>query len=532
MSALTGQDGPVADEVADESVGEAVSEVDVVIVGAGLSGIGAACQYRSAFPDLRIAVLEEREAIGGTWDLFRYPGVRSDSDMSTLGYSFRPFGLDQENPPAIADGALIRDYIEDTAREFGVDRAVRFGHRVTRADWDSATARWTVTAETGGSDGPRTVTITARWVSACAGYYDTAQGHRPPLPGAAQFTGVWADPQHWPAELDWTDRRVVVIGSGATAVSIVPVLAERAARVTMLQRTPSDVLAIPRGDTLSARLRRVLPHRTAARVVRGKNAVVVLGFHQFARRLPTRARRFIQAGARRSLPPSVDVDVHFAPPYAPWDQRVCFVPDGDLFRALSGERAEIVTDHIDTITPDGIRLRSGRHLPADVIVPATGLRVRLLGGLRLHVDGVAVDPPDTVVYKGTMLSGVPNFNQIVGYPNASWTLKADLASGFVVRVLRELARRGADWAVPDRPAPADVSDRPLLDLQSGYLRRAAGTMPRQGTRGPWRMHQNWLRDVVLLRWRPVTDTGLRFGRVGRAPAEHSSDPATTGAHRR
>ncbi|TKV56428.1 NAD(P)/FAD-dependent oxidoreductase [Nakamurella flava] len=503
--------------------------VDVVIVGAGLSGIGAACQYRQAFPDLAIAVLEERAAIGGTWDLFRYPGVRSDSDMSTLGYSFRPFGLGLDDPPTIADGALIRDYIEQTAREFGVDRCVRFGHRVVRADWNWTTARWTVTAETTGPDGRRTVRLSARWLSACAGYYDTARGHRPALPGADEFTGVWADPQHWPADLDWTDRRVVVIGSGATAISIVPALAQRAARVTMLQRTPSDVLAIPRGDALSARLRRVLPPRSVARVVRGKNAVVALGFHQFARRLPTRARRFIQAGARRSLPPSVDVDVHFAPPYAPWDQRVCFVPDGDLFQALSGERAEIVTDHIDTLTPDGIRLRSGRHLPADVIVPATGLQVRLLGGLRLHVDGALIEPQDTVVYKGTMLSGVPNFNQVVGYPNASWTLKADLASGFVVRVLRELGKRGADWAVPDRPDPADVSDRPLLDLQSGYIRRAAGTMPRQGRRGPWRMHQNWLRDVVLLRWRPVTDTGLRFGRQPGHPNDGRPQHETTGA---
>lgn len=504
-------------------------QVDVIVVGAGLSGIGAACQYRQAFPDLTIAVLEERDAIGGTWDLFRYPGVRSDSDMSTLGYSFRPFGLGLENPPTIADGALIRDYIQDTAREFGVDRAVRFGHRVVRADWDSTTARWTVTAQAQTDTGRRTVRITSRWLSACAGYYDTGHGHRPAFPGAETFTGVWADPQRWPEDLDWTGKRVVVIGSGATAVSIVPALADRAARVTMLQRTPSDVLAIPRGDDLARRLRRVLPARAAARVVRARNALVTLGFHQFARRLPTRARRFIQAGARRSLPPSVDVDVHFAPPYAPWDQRVCFVPDGDLFRALSGERAEIVTDHIDTVTADGIRLRSGRHLPADVIVPATGLQVRLLGGLRLHVDGAPIEPQDTVVYKGTMLSGVPNFNQVVGYPNASWTLKADLASGFVVRVLRELDQRGADWAVPDRPAAADVSDRPLLDLESGYIRRAAGTMPRQGRRGPWRMHDNWLRDVVLLRWRPVTDTGLRFGRRPVHPTDDWRPAPTTGA---
>lgn len=504
----------------------AVPEVDLVVVGAGLSGIGAACLYRRAYPDAAIVVLEERAAIGGTWDLFRYPGVRSDSDMSTLGYSFRPFGLGLANPPTIADGALIRDYVEQTAREFGIDRAVRFGHRVTRADWDTRRARWTVTAVVAGPDGERTVTLTTRWLSACAGYYDTAHGHRPPLPGAERFTGVWADPQHWPADLDWTGKRVVVIGSGATAVSLVPALAERAARVTMLQRTPSDVLAIPRGDTLSRRLRRVLPARTVAGVARVKNALVALGFHQFARRLPTRARRFIQAGARRALPRTVDVDVHFAPPYAPWDQRVCFVPDGDLFRALSGDRAEIVTDHIEQVTADGIRLRSGRELPADVIVPATGLRVRLLGGLRLHVDGEPVAPQDTVVYKGTMLSGVPNFNQVVGYPNASWTLKADLVSGFVVRVRRELDRRGADWAVPDRPDPADVSDRPLLDLRSGYIRRAAGVMPRQGTRGPWRMHQNWLRDIALLRWRPVADTGLRFGRL--APHPDAVRPETTG----
>jgi cation diffusion facilitator CzcD-associated flavoprotein CzcO len=495
----------------------AVTAVDVLIVGAGLSGIGAACLLRQQRPGATFAILEARDAIGGTWDLFRYPGIRSDSDMFTLGYSFRPW----DEAQAIADGPSILEYIRDTAREYGVDGAVRFGHRVVDADWDSGTARWLVTARR--ADGS-TARFSCLWLSVCSGYYDYSAGYRPALPGEDAFEGVFVHPQQWPADLDWTGRRVVVIGSGATAVTLVPALAERAAHVTMLQRTPSYIVSLPARDPLAEKLLQVLPRRAAHAVVRWKGILLNTASYQFARRQPERMKAFVSKGIIRALPHGYDVARHFTPPYDPWDQRLCLVPDGDLFKALRAGRAEIVTDQIDTFTPGGVRLRSGRVLDADIVITATGLNVLALGGMRLRVDGAEVDLARTVAYKGMMLSGVPNFNLVIGYTNNSWTLKADLVNRYVIRLLKYLDRHGYDRATPVVPA-GEPADQPFLDFQAGYVLRAVDRFPRQGRRAPWRLYQNYLRDVLLMRYGRLRDGAIQFGSSRSAADRESGDAA-------
>ncbi len=488
--------------------------VDVLIVGAGLSGIGAACLLQQHSPTKSFAILEAREAIGGTWDLFRYPGVRSDSDMFTLGYSFRPWTASN----AIADGPVIRDYIRDTARERGVDSFVRFSHRVVAADWDGTTARWTVTASVG--DGA-TATFTCSWLSVCSGYYRYDAGYQPVFPGQDRFHGTLVHPQQWPEDLDWAGRRIVVIGSGATAVTLVPNLAERAAHVTMLQRTPSYILSLPRTDALAAKLQRVLPSSLAYRLIRWKNVLVNTASYQFSRRRPEAMKAFLRKGLIRALPHDFDVDAHFSPPYDPWDQRLCLVPDNDLFRAIGSGSADIVTDRITTFTRTGLELASGRTLDADIIVSATGLTVLPIGGMTIAVDGRQVDLGRTVSYKGMMVSGVPNFNMVIGYTNASWTLKADLVSRYVCRLLDHLDRHGYDRATPRAPQDGSA-DQPFLDFQSGYVQRALDTLPKQGRRAPWRLHQNYLRDVLMMRGGPLADEGIVFSR-GRLESPTGSD---------
>jgi monooxygenase len=483
-----------------------IEHVDVLIVGAGLSGIGAACHLRRECPGTTFAILESRDAIGGTWDLFRYPGVRSDSDMFTLGYLFRPW----TDAKAIADGATIRRYIQDTAREYRVHEAIRFHHRVVAADWSSAEARWTVTAER--SDTGETVRLTCRWLSACSGYYRYDEGFRPRFPGEERFRGTVVHPQHWPEDLDYAGQRVVVIGSGATAVTLVPSLAERAAHVTMVQRTPSYVVSLPGRDPLAQRLRRRLSPERVFRVVRWKNVLISTLIYQLSRRRPEVMKALVRKGMVRQLPSGYDVAAHFTPPYEPWDQRLCLVPDGDLFTALSSDRAEIVTDRIATFTEDGIELASGRTVAADVVVTATGLNLLPIGGMRLSVDGTPVDLARTVAYKGMMLSGVPNFDMVIGYTNASWTLKADLVNSYVCRLLRHLDAHGYVSATP--VAPADGGTSPLLDLSSGYVRRSLAQLPRQGTRPPWRLHQNYFRDLRIMRHGRLDDEGMTFQRAG------------------
>ncbi|HEX2552348.1 MAG TPA: NAD(P)/FAD-dependent oxidoreductase [Microvirga sp.] len=484
----------------------AQDHVDVLIVGAGLSGIAAAHALKTRSPARTFAILEARDAIGGTWDLFRYPGVRSDSDMYTLGYSFRPWPSGQ----AFTDGPSILRYIRDAAREHGIEGAVRFGHRATRASWSSAEARWTVEAETAGG----VVRLTCGFLFLCTGYYDYEAGHGPEWPGMDRFAGRIVHPQHWPEDLDHTGRRVVVIGSGATAVTLVPELARRAAHVAMLQRSPTYIVALPSRDAIADRLHRHLPQRLAHGLVRWKNVLMTSAVYALARLAPGFTRRGILRGARRELGPDVDVATHFTPRYDPWDQRLCVAPDGDFFQALRAGTASVITDEIETFTPSGLRLRSGSTLEADLIVTATGLKLKLAGGMRLDVDGAPVDLAKALLYKGMMLSDVPNAACAIGYTNASWTLKCELTALYVCRLLNHMAAHGFDWCVPRRPV-GPIAEEPAIGLTSGYIRRAAALLPKQGTRPPWRLHQNYARDLAALKFGRLADGVMAFGRATR-----------------
>ncbi|GID93235.1 flavin-containing monooxygenase [Amorphoplanes digitatis] len=453
---------------------------DVLIIGAGLSGIGAAWRLRRERPGTTFAILEARDAIGGTWDLFRFPGVRSDSDMYTLSYPFRPW----RGRESMAPGASIRAYIRDTADEGGITPHIRFGARVERADWSDG--RWTVRL-TGGE------TLTCGFLYACAGYYDYAGGYQPDFPGLADFAGRFVHPQAWPEDLDYSGKQVVVIGSGATAVTIVPAMAATAGHVTMLQRSPSYLSVLPERDVVADALRRALPARAAHKLARVKNILLAQGFYQLARRRPERFKAILRHVALQHLNDPAYLDAHFTPAYQPWDQRLCVVPGGDLFNAVSDGAASVVTDHIDRFVPEGIALRSGRTLPADVVVCATGLSLLPIGGVALTVDGEAVDPGTRVAYRGVMLSGVPNFAYCIGYTNASWTLRADLSHRYVLRLLSHLERHGYASATP---VETPGERRPLLDLTSGYVQRALDRFPRQGDRDPWTVRQNYLLDVL------------------------------------
>ena len=481
--------------------------VDVLIVGAGLSGVGAACHLQADCPGKTFAILEAREALGGTWDLFRYPGIRSDSDMYTLGYSFRPW----EEAKSIADGDSILRYIATTARDHGVDEAIRFQHRVVRAEWSSADARWTVEAER--TDTGEAVRLTCGFLLTCTGYYRYDEGYTPEFAGLERFGGRVVHPQHWPEDLDCTGRRVVVIGSGATAVTLVPALAEQAEHVTMLQRSPTYVVSLPARDPIADLVRRVLPARAAYALVRWKNVAVTTLFFQFSRRAPRLARALIRKGVAEQLPPGVDVDVHFKPRYDPWDQRVCLVPDGDLFQALRRGRASIVTDGIETFTERGLRLTSGAELEADIVITATGLNLLALGGMQLVVDGREVRLPETVGYKGMMLSDVPNLAITVGYSNASWTLKCDLTCEYVCRLLNHMDEHG--YAVCTPRTHGTVATQPFLDLKSGYVLRSIDQFPQQGVKAPWRLHQNYARDLLMLHYGSVEDGAMEFSGTTR-----------------
>ncbi|MBF6465927.1 NAD(P)/FAD-dependent oxidoreductase [Nocardia beijingensis] len=497
--------------------------LDVLIVGAGLSGIGAAHHLRAAFPHRSYAILEARDTLGGTWDLFRYPGVRSDSDMHTLGYRFRPW----TQAEAIADGPAILRYIRRTAADAGIDRNIRYGHRVIEASWSSAESRWTVLAEHDGG----TRELTCDFLLVCSGYYHYDEGYTPQFAGIGDFRGQVVHPQQWPEDLDYTGKRVVVIGSGATAVTLVPALTDHAAHVTMLQRSPSYILPVPARDALADRLRALLGPKRAYTVVRWKNVLVSTVIYQLSRRRPALMRKFIRNLTVKQLPPGYDVDTHFKPVYQPWDQRLCLVPDADLFRAIRGGRASVVTDRIERFTPTGLRLASGRDLEADVVVTATGLRLLALGGIRLTVDGQHIALPHTMAYKGMMLSGVPNFAFTIGYTNASWTLKADLVSEFVCRLLRHMDAGGYRQTTPW--PDSTVTPAPLLDFQAGYVLRDIDRFPKAGSRAPWRLGMSYAHDVLALRYGRIDDGTIRFTRGG-APSddhhtvasEHDRRPAT------
>ncbi|HEV2814052.1 MAG TPA: NAD(P)/FAD-dependent oxidoreductase [Solirubrobacteraceae bacterium] len=473
------------------------------MVGAGISGIGAAHHLKDKCPTKSFAILEAREDLGGTWHLFRYPGIRSDSDMHTLGYRFRPW----KAAKAIADGPAILDYVRETARERGIERHIRFHHRVVRAEWSGDDARWTVTAQR--TDTNETMQLTCGFLFGASGYYRYDEGYTPELPGVERFRGSVVHPQHWPEDLDYAGKRVVVIGSGATAVTLVPAMAETAAHVTMLQRSPSYIFTIPEEDPIADVLRRFLPDRIAYPLVRWKNVGLATLLYRSSRRWPNAMKRLIRAGVKRQLPKGYDVDTHFKPRYDPWDQRMCMVPNGDLFEAISEGRASVATDRIATFTENGITLESGAELEADVVVTATGLNLLALGGLEFVVDGEPVSLPDTMAYKSMMLSGVPNFAFALGYTNASWTLKADLTSEYVCRVLNHMDEHGYRVAVPERDP--QVEEEPFLDFQAGYVLRSLHEFPKQGKVAPWRVHQNYPRDIVTLRHGPVDDA-MRFSR--------------------
>jgi len=470
--------------------------VDVLIVGAGLSGIGAAVHLQKSCPRKSYAILESRQAIGGTWDLFRYPGIRSDSDMFTLGYSFKPWCDDD----SIAAGEKIRNYIRETAREHRVEDHIRFGHEVVSAEWSSEEARWTVRAEHGGE----AVELTCDFFYGCTGYYRYDEGFTPEFPGRERFQGEVVHPQRWPEDLDYRGKRVVVIGSGATAVTLIPAMAPETEHITMLQRSPGYIVTLPGQDPIAKGLRRVLPAKAVYAIVRWKNVLTQMAFYQLSRRAPRFTRKLIRRGVERQLPAGYDVDRDFEPRYNPWDERVCLVPGGDLFEALRSGRASVVTDTIETFTEKGLKLTSGRELEADVIVTATGLNLLVFGGIEVKVDGQRQEFSKLVGYKGMMFGGVPNLALALGYTNASFTLKCDLVSQYLCRLLNHMDAHGYEVATPREPGPA-VDRVPFIDLESGYVLRSLDQLPMQGEKRPWRLHQNYAADIRLLKHGPVDD---------------------------
>ena len=485
---------------------------DVLIIGAGLSGIDAAWHLKNNAPKKSFVILENRERIGGTWDLFRYPGIRSDSDMLTMGYSFRPW----THPSSISPGDAIRDYITDTAKDAGIDKNIRFRHNVVSAAWDSATARWTINANRRDAQGKEEpIQITANFVFACSGYYKYEHGYTPEFVGRERFKGQILHPQHWPENLDYAGKRVVIIGSGATAVTLVPSMAKTAAHVTMLQRSPTYVVSRPEQDALANRLRKLLPAKWAYAIPRWKNILLGMYFYNYTRKKPARVKEMIIKGVSEHLGPDYDVATHFTPKYNPWDQRLCLVLDADLFRAIKKGRASVVTDHIDCFTEKGIKLKSGKELEADIIVTATGLQLELLGGMTVTVDGQKVDFGKTFSYKGLMYSGVPNLASVFGYTNASWTLRADLICEYVCRLLNLMDEKQVQIATPRLP-PGDMKPEPWLDFSSGYVVRSAALLPKQGPSAPWRQNQNYFADIKDMRRAPIEDQALEFSKAGSA----------------
>jgi monooxygenase len=482
---------------------------DVLIVGAGLSGVGAACHLTAHCPGKTYAILEARDAIGGTWDLFRYPGIRSDSDMFTLGYAFKPW----TEAKAIADGPSILRYVRETADEHGVTPHIRFRHKVLRAAWSTPEAKWTVEAQRAGGE---IVRITCSVLYFCAGYYTYDKGYLPDFPGLENFRGRLVHPQQWTDDVDYKGKRVVVIGSGATAVTLVPEMAKDAAHVTMLQRSPSYIMSLPARDVIANFLRWLLPAKLAYALARWKQVLLSIWFFWLCRRRTRFAKWLIRAGVKKELP-GFDIDTHFKPRYNPWDQRVCFVPDADLFVALREGRASMVTDQVDTFTARGVKLKSGRELEADVIVTATGLNLQAIGGAKLAVDGVEVEPSRSMSYKGMMLSDVPNFAYAVGYTNASWTLKVDLASRYLCRVINHMSANGYRQFTPRRNDPT-VKEEPLIDFSSGYVVRSILQLPRQGDKVPWKLHQNYIYDLLGLKYGSVEDPAMEFAN-GKAAAK-------------
>jgi cation diffusion facilitator CzcD-associated flavoprotein CzcO len=484
----------------------AAEHFDVLIMGAGLSGIDAAYHLQKLCPKKSYVILEQRERIGGTWDLFRYPGIRSDSDMLTMGYSFRPW----THPKAISPGDHIRDYITDTAREEGIDRHIRFRHMIKRASWSSQNARWTIEAVRQSADGQdEPQTLTCNFLFSCAGYYRYSAGYLPEFPNVSRFQGRVVHPQAWPQDLDYSGKRVVIIGSGATAVTLVPAMAKTAGHVTMVQRSPSYLISMPEQDRVANLLRRVLPSMWAYRLSRWKNVSLMTGIYQFSQRFPNVMKRGLLNKVREHLGPDCDVEKDFTPRYKPWEQRMCLIPDADMFEAIKSKRASVVTDQIESFNEKGLLLKSGQELEADIIITATGLAMQAVGGVELTVDGQRVDPGKTLAYKGVMMSGVPNLASVFGYINASWTLKADLICSYVCRLLNFMDRKGVRQVTPKNKGESAAASF-VENFTPGYIQRALASWPKQGAKKPWRVYQNYFRDTISLKWTSVDDGTLQF----------------------
>ncbi|HQO89899.1 MAG TPA: NAD(P)/FAD-dependent oxidoreductase [Chitinophagales bacterium] len=475
---------------------------DVLIVGAGISGIGAAYHLQRDCPKKSFAVLEGRDSVGGTWDLFRYPGIRSDSDMYTLGFSFNPW----KNPKAIADGPAILQYIKDTAAQFGIDKKIKLNHKVKAASWSDAERCWTLTIQE--HESVQQTKLKCKFLFMCSGYYDYDNGYTPDFTGIEDYKGKVIHPQKWDENIDYTHKKVIIIGSGATAVTLVPEMAKKAEKVYMLQRTPTYVVSLPGEDRIALSLRKKLPEETAYQVIRWKNILLSMGFYNAARQFPDAIKNFIQKRIQQQLGQDFDIR-HFDPPYKPWDQRLCVVPNGDLFKAIKKGKAEVVTDHIDHFTEKGILLKSGQELEADIIVTATGLKIQLLGGMTAHINGRKIKSSDAHCYKGLMMSDAPNFAFIVGYTNSSWTLKADLSSQYVTRLLNYMDKKHYEVCTP-RFKSDKMQSRPLLDFDAGYVKRAFDELPKQGDKMPWMVYQNYIVDALSLKFSPIHDSYLEY----------------------
>lgn len=476
--------------------------VDVLIIGAGLSGIGGACHLRRNCPDRSFMILESREASGGTWDLFRYPGIRSDSDMYTFGYGFKPWN----DKSSIADGHKILRYIREAAAEYDVEQHIRYQHKVLSANWSSTDQRWLVTAELG--DTGEQVTIDCQFIFSCSGYYDYDQGYTPEFAGIDDFKGRVIHAQHWPEQLNYKDKRVVVIGSGATAVTLVPTMSKDTASLVMLQRSPTYIASVPKEQPLAERLRKWLPDRWVFRLTRWSRVFFQIYLYQLSRKKPQQLKKLLLGRVRQEMGPDYDVDTHFTPDYNPWDQRLCGVPDGDLFAAIREGRAEVVTDHIDHFNKEGIELKSGQQLDADIVVLATGLNLKFAGGVQYSVDNRVLDFTEHFIFRGMMFSDLPNMAFTVGYTNSSWTLKADLTAKYVSRLLNKMARRGYTSVTPR--LKGEVEEVPLLDFDAGYVLRSRESFPKQGNRLPWKNYQNYIRDFIGLGLGRQNDDELEF----------------------
>ncbi len=477
--------------------------VDMLIIGAGISGLGMGVYLRKQCPQKTFLMLEARQSVGGTWDLFRYPGIRSDSDLHTFGYEFKPWTEEK----SIASAASILNYLKDTAREYKLEDNIRFGHTVISANWCSDARRWTVLVRDQQAGIDRE--FIANWIFCAAGYYKYDAGFTPDFNGLDQFKGQVVHPQQWPENLDYTNKKVVVIGSGATAVTLIPAMADKVEHITMLQRTPTYIMSLPAKDKIANKLKEHLPAQLAYNLVRRKNIFLQRAFWTFCQRFPDAARNYIRKHTLKQLPAGVDVDIHFKPPYNPWDQRLCAVPNGDLFKTLRSGKASIVTDHVQSFTEDGITLKSGKHLPADIVVTATGLNIHLMGGIQLSMDGAPVQLNDKVAFKGMMVNDVPNFAFAIGYTNSSWTLKIGLICEHLCRLLNHMDKKNLDQCMPVLPT-GDFKTRPLLDFGAGYVQRALDSLPRQGLAAPWTMSMSFYADEKILRKGAVTDRCLSF----------------------